>query len=406
MFRPLAIVAVFYLTPVVLSTICLEGSCQQSPKAGSAKICSSGKWQEMEVDPWRCIGGSLALTNISDITAGIKQKAKSLQASSSYVSSAHPTATEDTFTAPEEKDNSNVAIPEQGALAAMIYYPNYAVYDRNFPPESITSPERFTHILYAFANIGPDGTVHLSDLWADLEKPSDLASGAIKGNIKRLQGLKQANPRLKILLSVGGWGYRDNFATPLSSPTGIESFARTATDLVSLHGFDGLDIDWEYPSSSLEGDNLCKTLRATRRRLDAMAQGREPLLLVAAVSPNKDHYQYLPIAAMNSLLDYWLLKGYDYAGSFSKTVAHASNIYASQNSDITPFNTHDGMTEYKKQVSPSKIVLGMPLYGHDFLNTDGLGHEYSGNSQGSWPDPSDQGPTGVWDCKVTISALG
>lgn len=142
---------------------------------------------------------------------------------------------------------------------------------------------------------------------------------------------------------------------------------------------------------------------AIRTRFDAKTKEKERLLLVAAVSPNQDHYQYLSIADMDPLLDYWVMMGYDYSGSFSRTSAHASNIYASNSSNITPFSTHDGIVAYKKYVNASKMVLGMPLHAHDFLNTDGLGYGYSGNSRGSWPDPSDQVDSGVWDYKVSLS---
>ena len=86
------------------------------------------------------------------------------------------------------------------------YFTAWSIYGRSYFVSDIDGT-KLTHINYAFANIGADGTVVLGDSWADVEKTfdGDTWDQPLKGNFNQLLKLKQKYPHLRTLISVGGW---------------------------------------------------------------------------------------------------------------------------------------------------------------------------------------------------------
>jgi chitinase len=213
-------------------------------------------------------------------------------------------------------------IPTHPGYRSVAYYGNWDIYSRNLQPQQLPA-ERLTHLLYSFADNKPDGTVFLTDTYADAEKhyATDSwndAGNNVYGSIKQLQLLKARHRNLKVLLSVGGWTYTNtakHMDAPMRTAAGRERFAASCVELIGDYGFDGIDVDWEYPADEEQGSQLLALLKEVRRQMDEYADtlvyedeaGHElkPKFLLTIASPaGEKNYKYLPLKEISAVTDF------------------------------------------------------------------------------------------------------
>ena len=267
------------------------------------------------------------------------------------------------------------------------YFTNWGIYSRNYKPQQVPV-ECLTHIFYAFADVKPEtGEVFLTDAWADEQIRYDgdtwnEPGNNLYGNFKAFLLLKKKYRHLKLLLSIGGWSFGPHFAPMAKDAAKRARFVSTCVSIMENSGLDGIDIDWEYPDNDAQARDYVSLLRELRAGLTAhqnKKNERVPYLLTIAAPCGPDHYNKLRIGEMNQYLDFWNLMAYDYAGSWSTVTGHQANLYG-----VAP-STDVAVNYYISKGAPAnKLVMGLPLYGRCFQNTDGPGKSYKGVGQGSW----------------------
>ncbi|PAV18117.1 glycoside hydrolase family 18 [Pyrrhoderma noxium] len=281
------------------------------------------------------------------------------------------------------------AVAAAGTKVQAAYFTNWGIYGANFQPTDINVTP-LTHILYAFGDIGSDGTIKLTDSYADEQKhfPGDSwddTGNNLYGCLKQLYLKKLANRNLKVLLSIGGWTYSQsghfNFVTDSTART---TFVNSAVQLIKDYGFDGIDLDFEYPSSQAQGQGFADLLTSLRGAFSDLAASNGdsvPYQLTAAVPAGAANYANLNVAQMDSALSYWNLMAYDYAGSWLDFADNQANLYGGSRTGVS---TDAAISFYLKSgATAGKINMGIPLYGRAFEQTDGIGQSYNGIGPGT-----------------------
>ncbi|KAK9504293.1 hypothetical protein O3M35_010659 [Rhynocoris fuscipes] len=253
----------------------------------------------------------------------------------------------------------------RGGKVVVCYVGTWAAYRPGrgtFTLEDI-EPDLCTHIVYSFAGLNTSSwTITSLDPYMDLEENYG------KGTYKKMTSLKKSHPGLKVTLAIGGWNEGSfNYSVLAADPVKREVFTRSLMNFVRKYQFDGIDLDWEFPTQRggrpEDKDNFIALIKDMKAALTA-----EGYILTAAISASLDILKAgYDLPQVYRHLDLVHLMCYDYHGLWeTKTGANAPL------GPPTDPLTIEASVKYllSHGIKPDKLVLGVPMYGRTFLLTE------------------------------------
>ncbi|MGN6603433.1 MAG: glycoside hydrolase family 18 protein [Ginsengibacter sp.] len=222
--------------------------------------------------------------------------------------------------------------------------------------------EKLTHLIFSFCHLRGDSLA--------------VMNARDSQTIKNMVALKQRNPKLKVMLSLGGWGGCQTCSMIFASKEGRKTFAKTAKELTDYFGTDGIDLDWEYPVipgfpghpySLADKDNFTALVKVLRKRL-----GKYREISFAAggfttyIDSSVDWKKVMPLVNRVNLMSYDLTSG------DSRFSGHHTPLYSS------PGEPESVDSSVRKLIAagvpPHKIAIGAAFYARMFQVEDTLNH--------------------------------
>jgi chitinase len=251
----------------------------------------------------------------------------------------------------------------------------------------------YTHLCHAFLTADADGK-----LQQGRSVPSrDLTAAAHQAGVK-------------MILSLGGWGWDRQFASIVSKPEAEERYATAVIAVIDEFDYDGIDFDWEYPDNDKEVPGFERLTRRFRKELDAIgARKGRPMFLTMAASSNPGTLQWLDKAFLLENLNWINVMTYDFTGNWTNYAGHHSPLFASSKQTEGARRSTELTMKHlleERGLPADRLAVGIPLYGRGF----GVKEPYaSTNDQTKGRAPrgggyreilrlqKDQGWTRLWD---------
>ena len=187
---------------------------------------------------------------------------------------------------------------------------------------------------------------------------------------------REQNPDIKITMAIAN-GNLSVFESWLNTDTHRKQFSKYLVDAVKKYELDGIDIDYEFPSSTDLRDEYVLFIKQVRADLDELSyeEGRE-LTLTLAVPAGQWAFSLFDIVSLAESVDWFNIMSYDlYCGSNFKLTHHHTPAY--DNSAYPGGSVASDIALYlSKGIAKNKICVGAGMYARRWTNvqsdSDGL----------------------------------
>ncbi len=226
------------------------------------------------------------------------------------------------------------------------YYP---CWETGIGPDKINY-KLYTHICHAFMLADADG-----NLKSEGNMPSaDLTTRAHAAGVK-------------VLISIGGEDSGKNFFNAMCrNAKATDHFVNGVIDVMVKDRYDGVDVDWEFPEAAQDKENFVKLVALFKERLAKKAPGS---LITMAVPASDYSGKWYEAKALMPMVNYFNVMTYDFHGPWG-TSGYNANLYPdTKDKSGESYSFDQGMNYWlkTKKVPISKLLVGIPCYGHGFV---------------------------------------
>jgi chitinase len=228
----------------------------------------------------------------------------------------------------------------------------------------------YTHVCHAFVVADQDGTIRPNRSCPSRELVADAHQAGVR-----------------VLISLGGWGWDKQFAAIVSKPEAEDRYVKSVMAMVDEYDYDGIDLDWEYPDTMEEIVGFDRLSRRFRRHLDALGQqkGRHMFQTMAA-SANPPTLKWFSNELLLETMDWVNVMTYDFAGDWTPYAGHHSPLFASSKQPGQPRSTELSMNYLVERGMPAnRLAVGLPLYGKGFAVSEPYASTKSAATGGRLP---------------------
>jgi len=239
--------------------------------------------------------------------------------------------------------------------------------------------DNVTHLIYAFLHACGPGMLPADAARCEGRADFELARAPVDERFEAaFAAFKARAPHVKVLASVGGWGGSDPFFHLAGVAERRAVFAASAADFLRRHpSFDGIDIDWEHPTSNgsangvalgspADGPAYADLMQALRAALDRLSgETGRPYLLTSAINTSRSIIEHVDMKRAAQSMDLVFMMSYDFHGGWTPTVGNHAALRPAR------AGQEDGLTAATDTlraagVPPSKLVAGVAMYARGF----------------------------------------
>jgi chitinase len=241
--------------------------------------------------------------------------------------------------------NMNLSLSSHAQKKAVIAY-----YSGSIQKLDSFDARNFTHIIYCFG--------HLEGDQLKLKGAKDTAI------IQKMVAMKSQNKKLKVLLSLGGWGGCAPCSEVFSTAKGRANFATSIKSLTNYFGSDGIDLDWEYPAiagypnhrfTPEDKPNFTELVKELRLQL-----GKKATITFAAGGFKKFAEEAIQWKDVMPYVNYVNLMTYDLVSGYATVTGHHTALYSTTKQKESANNCIQYLLSLG--VPAKKLIMGAAFY--------------------------------------------